>query len=72
MPLDSAPTRFQFFAATSVISAVIAVNTGLLGSGLMARIVSTCIFAGFSLWVVIEARRDSNGTEDRGLFPTRL
>jgi len=70
MPLDSVPTRLQFFAAASAICAVVAVNTGLLGSGLMARIVSACLLAGFSLWIVIEARRDSNSTEDRGLFPT--
>jgi hypothetical protein len=70
MPLDSAPTRFQFFAAASAISAVIAVNTGLLGSGVMARIVSFCLLSGFFLWFVIEARRNSSSTENRGLFPT--
>jgi hypothetical protein len=70
IPPDSSPPRFQFFAVASAISAVVAVNTGLLGSGIMARIVSACLLAGLSLWIVIEARRDSNSTEDRGLSPT--
>jgi hypothetical protein len=74
IPPDSAPTRFRFFATASAISAVIAVNTGLLGSGLIPRIVSDSVLAGLFIWFVIEARRNSNGTTDQSpqtpLFPT--
>jgi hypothetical protein len=64
IPPDSAPTRFQFFAAATVISAVVAVNTGLLGFGLMSRIVSDCLLAGFYIWCVNEFRRNWNDTKD--------
>jgi hypothetical protein len=65
-PPDSAPTRFHFFAAACAISAVVAVNTGLLGYGLIARIVSDCVFAGLFIWFVVDARRNWNGTKDPG------
>jgi hypothetical protein len=61
---DSAPTRFHFFAAASAITAVIAVNTGLLGSGLIARIVSDCVFAGLFIWWLTYARELLNGPEN--------
>jgi hypothetical protein len=64
IPPDSAPTRFHFLAAASAIFAVIAVNTGLLGSGLIARIVSDCVFAGVFIWCANEFRRNWNGTKD--------
>ena len=74
IPPDSSPTRFQFFAVASAISAVIAVNTGLLGSGLTARIVSDCVFAGFFIWFAIDARERLSGPKNPGpqgpLFPT--
>jgi hypothetical protein len=60
IPPDSAPTRFQFFVAASAISAVVAVNTGLLGSGFLARIVADCALAGYLAWFVWNARK----TED--------
>jgi hypothetical protein len=60
VPPDSAPTRFQFFVAASAISAVVAVNTGLLGSGFLARIVADCALAGYLAWFVWNARK----TED--------
>jgi hypothetical protein len=69
IPLDSVPTRFHFFAAASAISAVVAVNTGVLGSGLIARIVSDCVLAGLFLWFVVDAPRNWNGTRDPGPQP---
>jgi hypothetical protein len=66
IPPDSIPTRFQFFAAASTISAVVAVNTGMLGSGLTARIVSDCVIAGFFMWSVTYARELLSGLENAG------
>jgi hypothetical protein len=66
IPPDSDPTRFQFFAAASAISAVMAVNTGLLGSALMARMVSDCLLAGFFIWFAMWARELSSGPKDPG------
>jgi disulfide bond formation protein DsbB len=66
LPPDSAPTRFQFFAAAAAISAVVAVNTGLLGSGLIARIVSDCVLAGLFIWSAMWARELSSGPKDPG------
>jgi hypothetical protein len=66
IPRDSTPTRFHFFAAASAISAVIAVNTGLLGSGLIVRIISDCVFAGFFIWFAMYARELSSGPKNPG------
>jgi hypothetical protein len=55
-PADSAPTRSQFFIGASTICAVIAANTGLFGSGSVARISADLVTALLVVWFVIYMR----------------
>jgi hypothetical protein len=66
IPEGSGPTRSQFFLAASTICAVIAINTGLLGWGPVARIMTDCILAGLVIWFVIDVRQRSSGTKNPG------
>jgi hypothetical protein len=52
-------TQFQFLAGAAIICAVIAINTGLLGSGLLAQIVADVVLAGSFAWVIANAREAS-------------
>jgi len=72
IPEGSTPTRSQFFLAASIICAVIAINTGLLGSGAMARIAADCLMAGAFLWFVIDASSSAKNPGPKApLSPTR-
>jgi hypothetical protein len=66
IPVESVATRFHFFAAASGICAVIATNTGLLGSGLLARIVSDCVLAGVFLWFASAIRHNRYDPKNPG------
>jgi hypothetical protein len=66
IPLESVATRVNFFVAASGICAVIAVNTGMLGSGLIARIVSDCVLAGVFLWFANAVRHNRYGLKNPG------
>jgi hypothetical protein len=57
VPGGSGPNRSQFFLAASAICAAIAINTGLLGSGPLSRIVAACVLDGALLWFLIGVRR---------------
>jgi len=59
VPFDSASRRLHFLAGASIIGVVIAVNTGVVGSGSFARIVSDCILAAGLIWFVIDMRQIS-------------
>jgi hypothetical protein len=52
--------------AASTVGAVIAINTGLLGSGSLARIIADCVLAGLVVWFVIDLRQSRNGLQTPG------
>jgi hypothetical protein len=68
-------TRSHFFLAASAICAAIAINTGLLGSGLVARIIAGCVLVGLALWFITDVRQCDTGPTNPGpkvpLSPTR-
>jgi hypothetical protein len=72
IPETAEPTRTQFFLASAAISAVVAINAGMLGSGYRARIVAFCIVAGLFIRFVILVRRTSGGDPTRLDLPTPL
>jgi hypothetical protein len=57
IPADSDSARPQFFLVASTIGAVIAVNTGLFGSGPVARISADIVTAALLVWFVIDTRQ---------------
>jgi hypothetical protein len=74
LPSDLIPTRSQFLAGAAEVCAVVAVNTGLLGSGSIARMVATCALVGVFLWFVSNVRNNweaKNPGPQTPLFPTR-
>jgi hypothetical protein len=66
IPEASGPTRSQFLLVASTICAVIAINTGLLGSGLVARIIAGCVLVGLALWFIIDVRQRDAGPTNPG------
>jgi hypothetical protein len=65
----SEATRFDFYAYASLVCAVVAVNTGLLGWGWLARIVSDCALAGVLAWLALEVRQRLTGRENVATQP---
>jgi hypothetical protein len=59
-------TRSHFFLAACAICAAIAFNTGLLGSGLVARIIAGCVLVGLALWFIIDVRQRDTGLTNPG------
>ena len=74
-PTDSCLTRFRFFSAVSLISAVVAVNTDLLGSGAFARIAADWVLVGTIGWFARDVLQRWIGPKNAGpqtpLSPTR-
>ena|SRR5256885_12798827 len=66
MPGDSSPTRFRFFATASVICAIVAINAGLMGFGLLARIVTDCFLLGFAVSIALAVRQNWSTTKSSG------
>jgi hypothetical protein len=75
IPNNSAPARFQIFSTAFIVSAVVAINTGLLGSGSLARIAANCILGCVFMWFANEVRKNWNTTKNPGtqapFAPTR-
>jgi hypothetical protein len=49
-------TRIQFLLTASAISAIVAINTGLLGVGTLAYIAADCVWAGLLIWFAMDVR----------------
>ena len=49
-------TRIQFLLTASAISAIVAINTGLLGVGAFAHVAADCVLAGLLIWFVMDTR----------------
>ncbi len=73
IPADSGPTRPHFLGAASIVFFVVAINTGLLGSGALARIVANCVLVGVFLWLAIDVRRRWSviNSDQQAPIPTR-
>ena len=61
-------TRFEFFAAALTISGCVAVNTGLLGSGVVAHFIAYCILFATFVWFVVDTRRLRTKITDTNSF----
>jgi hypothetical protein len=71
---DFPPTRSQFLVGASTITTVVAINTGLLGSGPIARIAADCVLTGLFIWFVIYVRQSwssKNPGSEAPLSPSR-
>lgn len=74
IPADSGPTRPHFLGAASIVFFVVAINSGLLGSGTLARTVANCVLVGVFLWFAIDVRRRwsvINSDQQAPISPTR-
>jgi len=57
IPTDSRLTRFEFIVGASTVAAAVSANTGLLGSGSLARTIADCVLVGLFTWFVIDVRQ---------------
>lgn len=73
---ESAPTRPHFVLAASAACAMIAINTGLLGSGILARVIADCTLTGLVIWFVFDVRQRWNSPNNPAprtpLSPTHI
>jgi hypothetical protein len=58
LPGDRPMTRFKFVTGASLVGATVAVNTDLLGSGALGRLVAGCVVIGIFLRFAIDAREN--------------
>ncbi|MGO8794966.1 MAG: hypothetical protein ACLQLC_09100 [Candidatus Sulfotelmatobacter sp.] len=62
----SIPIRFQFFAEAAIMSAVIVINTGLLGSGITARLAAEGVILATLVLIILSLRGFPSSLRESG------
>ena len=61
IPADRSLRRWEYMLAGTVVAAGIVLNLGLLGNGMMARVVAGCAYFGIVSWIVVQWRSGEFG-----------
>jgi hypothetical protein len=62
--------RFYFFLASAVAAASVAVNSGMLGNGVVAHTVANCVLGGITVWFIDIVRKNRGDKSARSTDPS--